>query len=276
MVLRNGHSMIGFLFWQKEEESRNSFNVARILTLPINSCTFEQFKDVQEKMLLILSCQTVYCYRKDLPSTSIYHVGNVSEVHSIIRNGLIPGWKSLKRRRQAVFFTTVNPMEERKKGSGETPRDLTKPRVTPYKNTWKCLQNTVCWCILKLAQEKDLQFYQTRHMQSFSTTHYLQLAQGKAECMKTQEELYPKVRLTPREPRIVLKSNSQFGQQDLQNQDARSSLEPSSDSKKLRRNLKQHRGPQNIWSTSFCSRAAEYSTRERSQEVDREVREPQA
>ena len=25
-VLRNGHSMIGFLFWQKEEEPRKGFN----------------------------------------------------------------------------------------------------------------------------------------------------------------------------------------------------------------------------------------------------------
>ena len=49
--------------------------------------------------------------------------------------------------------------------------------------------------------------------------------------MKTQDELYQKVRLTPRVTRAVLKLNSQFGQQDLQSQDARSSWEPSSDSK---------------------------------------------
>ena len=45
---------------------------------------------------------------------------------------------------------------------------------------------------------------------------------------------------------------------------------------KLRGNLKQHRGSQNIWSTSCCSRATEYNKREQCQEVDREVREPQA
>ena len=43
--------------------------------------------------------------------------------------------------------------------------------------------------------------------------------------MKTTDELYQKVRLTPRVPRVVLKSNSQYGQQDPQNQDARSSWE---------------------------------------------------
>ena len=49
--------------------------------------------------------------------------------------------------------------------------------------------------------------------------------------MKTTDELYQKVRLTPRVPRVVLKSNSQHGLQDPQNQDARSSWEPSSDLK---------------------------------------------
>ena len=45
---------------------------------------------------------------------------------------------------------------------GETPRDLTKPRINPYKNTWKRLQNTVYWCNLKLAQQKGLHFDHTR------------------------------------------------------------------------------------------------------------------
>ena len=53
----------------------------------------------------------------------------------------------------------------------------------------------------------------------------------RAVCMKTQDELYQKVRLTPRVPRVALKSTSQYGLQDPQNPDARSSWEPSSDSK---------------------------------------------
>ena len=70
----------------------------------------------------------------------IYHVGNANELNSIIRNGLIPGGKSLKRRRPAVFFTTVNPMED-ENGLGEIPCDLTKPRIAPYRNTWTRIQN---------------------------------------------------------------------------------------------------------------------------------------
>ena len=40
---------------------------------------------------------------------NIYHVGNGSDMHSIIRSGLIPGGKSLKRNRQSVFFHCSKP-----------------------------------------------------------------------------------------------------------------------------------------------------------------------
>ena len=42
----------------------------------------------------------------------IYHVGNATDLNSLIRNGYFSGGTSLKRERQAVFFTTVNPMED--------------------------------------------------------------------------------------------------------------------------------------------------------------------
>ena len=66
-------------------------------------------------------------------------------------------------------------------------------------------------------------------MQSFSTTHNPLFE--RAVCMKTQEELYQKVRLIPRLPRVVLKPNSHSGQQDLRCQDARPSWDPWSESK---------------------------------------------
>ena len=40
----------------------------------------------------------------------MYHTGNAKEMHSIIKSGLIPGGRSLKKYRQSVFFTAVNPM----------------------------------------------------------------------------------------------------------------------------------------------------------------------
>ena len=151
-------------------------------------------------MLLILHCKTMYCQRRDLLSTST--VGNANEWNSKIRNGLIPGRKSLKKRRQAVFFTTMNPMEVIH-DTRETPCDLTKPRIAPHKNTWKSLQNTVFWCNWKIAQRKICIFNQT---QSHVVVLYNTLpaaCTAKAACMKTQDVLCQKVRLTWRVLRVV-------------------------------------------------------------------------
>ena len=52
--------------------------------------------------------------------------------------------------------------------------------------------------------------------------------------MKTKEELYPKIRLTPRLPRVVLKANSHSGQQDQRDRDVRSSWDPPSESRSYR------------------------------------------
>ena len=70
MVLRNGQLKIGYLFWQKEEDQRKGFNIARTLTLPNTSCISRQFKDIQEVISLILHCKTMYCCQRTSPSTS--------------------------------------------------------------------------------------------------------------------------------------------------------------------------------------------------------------
>ena len=66
-------------------------------------------------------------------------------------------------------------------------------------------------------------------MRSFSMTHCLQ---SSLRCMKTKDELCQKVRLTPKLPRVVLKSNSQCGLQDTHGQEARSSWDQPSDSQR--------------------------------------------
>ena len=147
-----------------------------------------------------------------------------------MNHGLIPGEVSLRTGRQVVFFTVVNPMDNQD-GLGDTPCGLSQARIAPYKNTWKYFQGTVFWCNLKLAQQRGLQFYKTR---SNAVLLYDTLPAEfieKAVCVRTLEELYQKVRQTRRFPRVVLKSNSQCGQQDLRSQDARSSCDPPSDSK---------------------------------------------
>ena len=84
------------------------------------------------------------------------------------------------------------------------------------------------WCNLKLAQQRVLQFYQTR---SRSVILYDTLPAEFIEtaiCMKTKDQLYQRESVIPR-PRVVLEANSQSGSQDLPAQDARSSWESQQD-----------------------------------------------
>ena len=69
----------------------------------------------------------------------IHHIRNAIELYSMIRSGLIPGGKSLKRDRQSVFFTALNPMEH-DQGIEETRCNLDEPRIVPHKNTWRSHQ----------------------------------------------------------------------------------------------------------------------------------------
>ena len=154
-----------------------------------------------------------------------YHVGNGKELRSIVRNGLVPGGFSTKTGRQAVCFTVVNPMDD-EQGSRETFCDLSKARIEPYKNTWKPLQDTECWCNLMLAQGGGLQFYQTRsHAVILCDTLPAECSE-KAICMKTKDQLHQR---ESARPRVVLRANWQCGLQDLPRQEARSSWETQSD-----------------------------------------------
>ena len=83
----------------------------------------------------------------------------------------------------------------------------------------------------KIAQEKGLLFYQTRSHAIVLYDTLPAVCIEKVVCMKTKDELFQKVRLTPRVPRDVLKSNSQIGQQDQREQDARTSCDQPSGSK---------------------------------------------
>ena len=76
MVVRNGQK-IGYPFWQKEEKPRKGFN------LPNISCISKQLRHsggtlvdpaLQDNVLL-----------PDDVTEYIYHIGNASEMHSIIR-----------------------------------------------------------------------------------------------------------------------------------------------------------------------------------------------
>ena len=98
-------------FWQKEEDQRQSFNTA---LNPSSSKHFLYFKAIQGHSggnLVDPALQDNVPMREDF-TEYIYHIGNVSQIHSVIGSGLIPGGRSLKRDKQSVFFTTVNPMDD--------------------------------------------------------------------------------------------------------------------------------------------------------------------
>ena len=146
------------------------------------------------------------------------------KLHTIIRSGLIPRRKSLKTDRQSVFFTAVNPMDD-DQSMEEIRFDLDKPRIAPYKKTWRPRQHTVLLCNLKLAQKRGLQFYQTRSHAVVLYNTLPAICFEKAVCMKTKEEQDHEVYQLPQLPRVILKPNSQSGQQDQQEQDARTSCD---------------------------------------------------
>ena len=72
----------------------------------------------------------------------VYHVGHGIELRTIVRNGLIPGGFSTETGRYAVFFTVVDPIDE-KRGLRETFCDLSQARIALFKNIWKLLQHKI-------------------------------------------------------------------------------------------------------------------------------------
>ena len=169
-------------------------------------------------MLLILHCKTMYKNRKDSPSTSTTS-GTRSELIPIIRNGLIPG----ERGRQAVFFTAVSPMDDGYGMGNSTRSDETKDRAIQ-----EYLESP--------SKDGILMQFDARSRERFAILPNAvtgSRSQQHTTCsLHWESGMYEKHRrLTQRIPRVVLKSNSQYGQQDPQSPDARLSREPSSDSK---------------------------------------------
>ena len=98
-----------------------------------------------------------------------------------------------------MFFTIANPMED-ENCVEKTSCDLTKPRIVRYKNAWTPHQNTVI--LVQFAQEKGLLFYQTWSHAIVLYDTLPAVCIEKVVCMKTKDELYQMVRLTPTLPRV--------------------------------------------------------------------------
>ena len=87
-------------------ERRRYFTIARIQTLPNQFLYLEAIRRHSGESALDPAPQDSIPIPKGF-TEYIHHVGNASELNSFFRNGLIPEGKSLKRGRQAVFFTVT-------------------------------------------------------------------------------------------------------------------------------------------------------------------------
>ena len=156
----------------------------------------------------------------------IHHIGNVSEMFSIIRSGMISGGRSLKKGWAIVFFfTAVNPMDD-DQSMEEIRYDLDKPRIAPYKKTHQCSVLVQ----FKAPSEDRIAVLSNTITRNRSLQHTAcdLFVLRKRYFLKTKEEQYHKVFQSPRLPRVELKPNSQSGQQDEPDQEARKSSDPQS------------------------------------------------
>ena len=91
-------------------------------------------------------------------SEYLYHLGCSRCMHSTFHSGLLAG-KKIQKGRQTVFFTVLDLLSNVQK---EEYQDVSKPRKAHYKNKLKVFQDAICRIHLRRAQDKGLQFWQTR------------------------------------------------------------------------------------------------------------------
>ena len=91
----------------------------------------------------------------------LLHRGCSRDVTSILKSGLIAVRRASKEGRQTIFFTPLNPPGHNP-DEEEPGDDLSKPRQIHYYSKWEPRQDAVFWINLARAQDKGLQFWQTR------------------------------------------------------------------------------------------------------------------
>ena len=123
------------------------------LTLANSSCISEQFRDIQEVISLILHYKTMYFCRMTSPTHRVckWNIFNNQK-------WIDPRRKKSQRDWQSVFFTAVNPMDD-DQSMEEIPNDLDKPRITPYKNTWRHHQKHSALVQFKARSTHCLRFF---------------------------------------------------------------------------------------------------------------------
>ena len=215
-VFRNGNSVIGFLLWWREKQPRGGFNTVWTQTLPNTFRISEQSRDIMEVLVLVLSCKTMYCYQKDLPSTTTTFGISVKHLQS---------WEVVFSRGDKVSNEEDNPFfisepNGRWKLHGRNFLRVNKAKDCSIK---KYVEASSEYSVLMRVEDRSRDriaiFTQQGRKQSFSTTQYQLFASSKWYAWRRRTSFTKGYAcLTPRVPRVVLTPNSQVDVQDQHEQ----------------------------------------------------------
>ena len=168
MVLRNGQLKIEYQLWQKEEEPKKRFLYCLNPNSPSHFLYLRAIQDIQEIMLLILSCKRIYW---------VHPPRREREWNKFHNQKWFDSWRTKSQQRKAIcVLHLTNPMEDDNGVGGDSMRlDQAKDRsIQKYLESpsklcfWGAIWSSLRW--------KDCKFSKHGHMKSFSTTHNLQLA----------------------------------------------------------------------------------------------------
>ena len=168
----------------------------------------------------------MYCYQKDLPSTSSTSGRRMNWSRLSEMDWFQEGKASTEEYKPC---SSLEWIQWRMNMVWETPRDLTEPRIAPFKNTWKPLQIRI------LAQFEARS--RERLSCSRSPQHTARSLHWESGVHEDTGWALPEGVLNSESIASCVKSNSQYGLQDPQNKEATLSWEPSSDSKRYGENF---------------------------------------
>ena len=154
-----------------EEDQRKGFNNAWTLTLSTHFLYFRAIQGGSGGNLVDPALQDNVLLPEDF-TEYIYHVGNVSEIPSIIRSGLIPQGKSLKKRDSAIRVFHCSEPDGRWSKHG---RNSMRLRQAKDRTIQKYLEtSSKVWyigAIQSSLRRKDCNIIKHHHTQSLCLQH---------------------------------------------------------------------------------------------------------
>ena len=135
----------------------------------------------------------------------LFHRGCSYDGTSMLKSGPIAGGRISRDGRQTVFCTPLNPFVDNP-DEEEPSDDLSKPRKVHYHSKWRPRQAAVFWIHLARAQEKGLQFWQTRSHAVIVHDSVPADCIEKVVCQKAYRTSYERLSTPRPAPMIVLKS----------------------------------------------------------------------